>query len=217
MKSFHEPTSMERLKSFTAVLVALLCVAGGVLNATGQTMQRITGRDTPAHRAALRFMRGVGMGNYLEYPPNHPARNQTYSTTDFSLSRSEGFDHVRVPVAWQLYAGPAPAFTLSNDIFASADFMVNAALNQGLGVILDLHGFDAFMADPLGYQAEFYAIWRQVAAHYSNAPATVAFKLLNEPNAAATTVLMNQIYPEAIRLIRLTNPDRTIFLGPGQW
>jgi len=29
--------------------------------------------------------------------------------------------------------------------------------------------------------------------------------------------VMNQIYPEAIRQLRLTNRDRTLFLGPGQW
>jgi endoglucanase len=207
---------MGKMKSLPFI-VALLCVTAGAPTATGQTMQRIFGRDTPAHRAALRFMRGVNLGNYLEYPPGHPARTQTYSAGDFSLIRAEGFDHVRVPVAWHLYAGPGPTFTLSNTIFTSADFVVNSALNQGLGVILDLHGFDAFMSDPAGNQEEFYAIWRQVAAHYSTAPSSVAFELLNEPNNNATTTVMNQVYPEAIRQIRLTNPNRTLFLGPGQW
>jgi len=205
------------MKSLTTVIALLLGVIVGASDATAQTMKRIFGRDTPAHQAALRFMRGVGLGNYLEYPPNHPARTQTYSASDFSLVRAEGFDHVRVPVAWQLYVGPAPAFILSSSIFTSVDFMVNAALNRGLGVLVDLHGFDAFMSDPQGNQDQFYAIWRQVAAHYSNAPPGVAFELLNEPNWKATTTVMNQIYPEAIRQIRLTNPDRTIFLGPGQW
>ena len=208
---------MNRTRPFAALIVLLLSATAGGLDAAAQTMKRIVGRDTPAHHAALRFMRGVGVGNYLEYPPNHPARTQTYSASDFSLIHAEGFDHVRVPVAWQLYAGPAPAFTLSTSIFTSVDFMVNAALKEGLGVIVDLHSFVEFMADPQGNQQKFYAIWRQVGAHYSNAPPTVAFELLNEPNGAATTVMMNQTYPEAIRQLRLTNPDRTIFLGPGQW
>jgi len=97
------------------------------------------------------------------------------------------------------------------------DFMVNAALNQGLSVLLDLHHFVPFMSDPAGNREKFYAIWRQVAAHYANAPPTLAFELLNEPNGNATTAVMNQTYPEAIRQIRLTNPNRTLFLGPGQW
>ena len=208
---------MSRIQPGAALIVLLLSLAAGVPDATAQTMKRISGRDTPAHQAALRFMRGVGMGNYLEYPVGHPARTQTYSAGDFSLARAEGFDHVRVPVAWHLYVGPSPTFTLATSIFTSVDSMVNAALKEGLGVLVDLHSFDQFMSDPEGNQGKFYAIWRQVAAHYANAPSTVAFELLNEPNGAATTVLLNQVYPEAIRQIRLTNPDRTIFLGPGQW
>ena len=180
-------------------------------------MTRIMDRNTPAHQAALRFMRGVNVGNYLEYAPNNPAGNQTYTVQDFALIRAEGFDHVRVPVAWQLYAGPAPAFTLTNSIFTKVDFLVNAARNSGLSVILVLHQFNDFSSDPYGNREKFYAIWRQVAARYSNAPPTVGFELFNEPNGTATTAVMNQIYPEAIRQIRLTNPDRTLFVGPGQW
>ena len=199
------------------MLVVLVLVAGGVPGAGAQAMKRILERNTPAHQAALRFMRGVNVGNYLEYAPNHPAANQTYSAQDFKLIRTEGFDHVRVPVAWHLYAGPAPAFTLTNSIFTKADALVNTALDKGLGVILNLHQYYAFAADPSGERAKLNAIWRQVAEHYSNAPPTVAFELLNEPNGAATTAVMNQIYPEVIHQIRETNPNRTLFLGPGQW
>jgi endoglucanase len=180
-------------------------------------MKPISGRDTPAHRAALRFMRGINLSNDLEYRANDPARTQSYSNNDFVLIRAEGFDHVRVPVAWHLYTGPGPAFVLSDSIFANVDLIVNGALNQGLNVLVDLHNFTEFMTDPTGNQQKFYAIWRQVGAHYSNAPPAVAFELLNEPNGNATTSVMNQIYPEAIRQLRLSNPNRTLFLGPGQW
>jgi len=207
-----------RIKFFATLIVLLLFLPGGAPTAEGQIMTPIPGRDTPAHRASRRFMRGVNLGNYLEYAQNDPARTVSYSAGDFALIRAEGFDHVRVPVAWHLYAGPATDFTLSTAIFTSVDSMVNAALNQGLSVLLDLHHFSAFMSDPTGNTNKFFAIWRQVAAHYSNAPPTVAFELLNEPNGtAATTARINPIYRESIRQIRLTNPNRTLFLGPGEW
>jgi len=197
-------------------LVPLLLL-GVALEVEAQLMTPILARDTPAHLAARRFMRGVNLSNYLEYQPGDPARTQSYSTSDFALIRAEGFDHVRVPVAWQFYTGPATNYTISSSIFSSVDLMVNAALNQGLYVLLDFHNFSDFMFDPVGNRQKFYAIWRQVAAHYSNAPPAVAFELLNEPNNVASTTVMNQYYPEAIRQIRLTNPNRTLFLGPGQW
>jgi endoglucanase len=208
---------MTRIKLFGALIVPLLFLFGGSTEAEAQGMTPIKARDTPAHLAARRFMRGVNLGNYLEYLPGDPARNQTYSVADFALIRAEGFDHVRLPVAWHLYAGPATNFTLSSSIFTSVDSMVNLALNQGLSVILNLHQFTAFMSDPAGNTNELNAIWRQVAAHYSNAPPELAFELLNEPNGNATTAVMNRAYPEVIRQIRLTNPNRTLLLGPGQW
>jgi endoglucanase len=42
-------------------------------------------------------------------------------------------------------------------------------------------------------------------------------ELINEPKDAATTDVLNPIYAEAIRQIRQISPDRTIFVGPGQF
>src|SRR5947209_8987592 len=106
-----------RIKSIATLFVPLLVLSADVPEAEAQVMTPILARDTPAHLAARRFMRGVNLSNYLEYAPNDPARTLSYSISDFALIRAEGFDHVRVPVAWHLYAGPAPAFTLSNTIF----------------------------------------------------------------------------------------------------
>ena len=94
--------------------------------------------------------------------------------------------------------------------------MTNATA-LGLNVIVNLHDFFAFNTNPAASTPEFLAIWRQVAAHYAQAPDGVAFELLNEPGQAATTVVLNSIYAEAIRQIRQTNPHRTIFVGPGKF
>src|SRR5947199_180305 len=90
--------------------VALLTLAGG--KAFG-AMQRITDTDTPAHHAAKRFLRGVNLGNSLEYPAGSPTATQTYTTADLDLIRAEGFDHIRLPVGWHIGAGNAPLYTVS--------------------------------------------------------------------------------------------------------
>lgn len=179
-------------------------------------MARVTNLNSAAHIAAKKFMRGVNLGNYLEAPPNQNW-GASYSTNDFTWIRSEGFDHVRLPIAWHYYTGGAPDYTISNSIFAKADFLVTNALNRGLNVMVNIHHFDDFTNDPYSWTNKFYAIWRQVAAHYSNMPASVALELINEPNNAATTAVLNPIYAETIRQIRLISPTRTIFLGPSQW
>jgi endoglucanase len=162
-------------------------------------------------------MRGVNMGNYLEAPPGQDWGSH-YTTNDFINARSQGFDHVRIPVGWNYYAGPGPDYVITNSFFSRVDFMVTNALNQGLAVIINIHNWNEFATNPVANTNEFYAIWRQVAAHYSNSPPLVAFELMNEPNGPlASTTVLNPIYAEAIRQIRLTNPNRTVFVDPGQW
>lgn len=180
-------------------------------------MTRITSTNTPAHLAALKFMRGANMGNYLEAPPGQDWGSH-YTTNDFINIRNQGFDHVRIPSGWNYYVGSAPNYIISNSFFAKEDFMVTNAINQGLGVIINIHNWNEFATNALAYTNEFYAIWRQIAAYYSNRPPQVAFELINEPNGpGSSTAILNPIYTEAIRQIRQTNPNRTIFVDPGQW
>jgi endoglucanase len=179
-------------------------------------MQPITNRSGPAWLAAKRFMRGANIANYLEVPPGQHW-NVRHTVLDLKQIRAEGFDHIRLPVGWHHYTGPAPDYKISDEIFARADEMATNATALGLNVIINIHHFNEFTTDPAGNTPQFLAIWRQVAAHYANAPDGVAFELLNEPKDAATTAVMNPIYAETIRQIRLTNPHRTIFAGPGKW
>jgi endoglucanase len=179
-------------------------------------MKPLAAANSPAHQAAKLFLRGANLGNYLEAPRNQ-SWGITVSADEFAIMKREGFDHVRVPVRWSDYAGPGPDFKLSPDIFSRADFAVTNALAAGLAVILNIHHFDAFTSDPDGQTDKFLALWRQIAAHYAPFTNTLAFELLNEPKDAATTVKINPIFARTIAEIRRTNPDRTIFVGPGKW
>jgi endoglucanase len=215
VRVWHDGPLQTTLTVTGGVPVTLRFWARALVPAGFPEMARL-GSNTPAHTALLKFRRGANLGNYLEAPPNSWG-TIVYTTNDFARMKAEGFDHVRLPIGWQYYTGPGPSFTLSKTIFAKADALVTNALNAGLAVLVNMHHFDDFTTDPAGQSNRFYAIWEQVAAHYSNSPPAVAFELLNEPKDAATTAIMSPIYAEAIRRIRLTNPERTIFVGPGRW
>ena len=198
-------------------LVAEICFGHAQTNLVKPAeMPRIASRSTPAHRAAKKFLRGTNLGNYLEAPPGQDW-GARYSEADFVHIKAEGFDHVRLPIAWHHYAGPAPGYKLSDEIYARADFLVTNALKHGLNVIVNIHHFDAFTSNPPAFTNKFYVLWRQIAGHYAKFPDNVAFELLNEPKDQATTVVLNPIYAEAIKEIRQTNPRRAIFVGPGKW
>jgi endoglucanase len=180
-------------------------------------MKPITSHDTPAYRAAKSFQHGVNLGDYLEAPPKYFGRGVTISADEIAQIKREGFDHVRVPVGWQHYVGPAPDFILSPKIFSRVDFVVTNALADQLAVMINIHHFDELDKDPAGATDEFLKIWQQIAEHYKDFPNQLAFELDNEPHQNATTYLMNPIYARVIALIRETNPQRTIFVEPGGW
>ncbi|MGH7978950.1 MAG: glycoside hydrolase family 5 protein, partial [Limisphaerales bacterium] len=179
-------------------------------------MQRLTDFNSPAWRAAKMFMHGVNLGNYLEAPPDSEWGVRV-SAPEFDIMKHEGFDHVRIPVGWQYYAGPGPDYTLAPEIFSRVDFAVTNALNAGLAAMINIHHFDALDENPRGATDEFLKIWKQIARHYKKFPKQLAFELDNEPHDKATTAVMNPIYARVIKQIRRTNPRRVIFVEPGGW
>ncbi|HEY5233317.1 MAG TPA: glycoside hydrolase family 5 protein [Verrucomicrobiae bacterium] len=179
-------------------------------------MKPIASHRTPAYRAAKFFMHGANLGDYLEAWP-FESWGVTVPANEFAEMRAQGFDHVRVPIGWQHYAGPAPDFTLSPLAFSRVDFVVTNALKNNLAVIINIHHFDGLDQNPAAATDEFLKIWRQIAAHYEKYPQKLAFELDNEPHDNATTAVMNPIYAHAIGKIRETNPRRTIFVEPGKW
>jgi endoglucanase len=215
-RAWHDEPLRLKLNVTARVPVTVLGKSRAVVPPDYRELRPLTGHDTPAHRAAKKFLRGTNLGNYLEAPPGQDW-GAKYTEADFLHIKAEGFDHVRLPIAWHHYAGTEPDFRLSDVIYARADSLVTNALKQGLNVIVNIHHFDEFTSKPPAFTNKFYALWRQIAAHYANFPDAVAFELLNEPKDAATTVVMNPIYAEAIRVIRESNPRRVIFVGPGKW
>lgn len=179
-------------------------------------MPRLTGTDSPAHRALKRFARGVNFGNYLEVPPDQNW-SLPHDDTDFARAKQAGFDHVRLPIGWHHYCGPAPEFTIKPDFFARIDRHVDSAERHGLRLLINVHHFDEFTTNPPAHRAQLLAIWKQVAERYQRRSDDLAFEILNEPKDAASTEVMSDVYAEAIPLIRRTNPERTLFIGPGKW
>ena len=214
------------MKTISAIFLAATFLVGGVpahsanepafTPANPPEMKPLASHDTPAFRAAKLFQHGVNLGNYLEAPPGQNW-GVTFSADETAAMKHEGFDHVRVPIGWHHYAGPAPDFTLSPEIFSRADHVVTNALASKLAVMINIHHFNELDKNPTATTEEFLKIWQQVAAHYKDFPSTLAFELDNEPHDNATTALMNPIYARAIAIIRQSNPQRTIFAEPGKW
>ena len=179
-------------------------------------MARLPSSGTPAHKAVQHFRRGINLGNSLEAPPDEDW-GARYSVADFDAIKAEGFDHVRLPVAWRHTMTPAPDYAIDEAFFARVDTLVRMATERDLAVIVNWHHFDAFTSDPARHIEAFDRGWARIAKHYAAFPGRIAFELLNEPRDAADTFTMNAVYERVIATVRAAAPHAPILVGPGRW
>jgi len=176
------------------------------------------GQDTPAHRAMAAIKRGVNLGNGWE-APSPGSWGVRFTNEDIDHIAAEGFDHIRVPVAWHFHLKPTDDGRMRIDpaLLAGLEPLLRHALERKLHVFLDWHHFHDLTTDPAAHRARFVSGWETIARHFQSWPPGLFFELLNEPCDALTTQAANPIYQETIAAIRKTNPTRIVVASPGHW
>jgi len=135
----------------------------------------------------------------------------------FTMAKAAGLDHIRLPVRFNAHADKHAPFTIEASFFKRVDWAVDRATANGLSIIIDLHHYEELMKKPAEHAERLLAIWKQVAEHYKNRPASVAFELINEPCNELKSALLNPLQQRAISAIRATNPTRLIIADSYFW
>jgi endoglucanase len=160
-----------------------------------------------------KMRRGV---NIIGYDPLwHDFAKARFHERHFRLIREAGFQTVRVNL--QAFGQMDAQNRLNPAWLKTLDWVVTNALANDLTVILDEHDFAFCAKDADACQAKLLAFWQQVAEAYKDAPASVMFEILNEPNGALTNERWNALLKESLSLIRKTNPTRNVVVGPAFW
>ena len=172
------------------------------------------------------FYRGVNLGGWLsqcDYSEEHLARFIT--ETDFAQIASWGFDHVRIPIDYNVVQNEDG--TLKEAGLQIVDAALALCGRCGLNAVLDLHktqgfSFDADeheegFFDSTACQERFYAIWECFAARYGQLHERVAFELLNEVTEECYLAPWMKIARECVRRIRLSAPLTPILFGSYRW
>jgi endoglucanase len=183
------------------------------------------------------FIRGASAGNAVE--PNDPFQQVKrlgrgvnilgydpiwddfaggrFKERHFKLIHEAGFQTVRINLHALQRMDAGDGYKLEDAWLRTLDWAVRCALENGLMVILDLHNFTDVAKDPMTFKPRILAFWKQIAGRFQDAPDTVLFEILNEPNGGLTPKLWNEFWREALAVIRATNPTRTVVIGPPFW
>ena len=176
---------------------------------------RAGGAPPDAFEQVKRLGRGV---NILGYDPIWDnARAARFKEKHFKSIRDAGFQAVRINLHALQRMDATAAFKLDERWLATLDWAVKNALANGLMVILDLHNYNDVAEDPAAFKPRVLAFWKQIGERFKDAPDSLLFEILNEPNGKLTPALWKEWLPEALAVIRKTNPSRTVIVGPPEW
>lgn len=159
------------------------------------------------------FQRGLSLGNRLD-APFEGAWGPPLREGDFKTIAERGFDHVRLPVRFGAHAMIQSPYRLEATFMNRVDWAMEAALAQGLSVVLDFQYYDELMSEPAEHRARFIAIWAQLAERYVARSERVAFELLSNPSAALGETYA-ELVGETVAVLRRRDPKRLLIVnGP---
>ena len=185
-----------------AMLVSWLTLAAG-------------GAET-ADESNRRIGRGINLGNALE-APREGEWGMTLEAEYFGEVKQAGFDSVRIPIRWSSHAEAEAPFAIDPTFFDRVDWAIDQALSRELTAIINFHHYEALYEDPEAERDRVLALWEQVARRYRDRPESLIFEVLNEPHGKLGAEQWNALIPEALGVIRASNPDRAVIVGPAEW
>ena len=187
---------------------ALLCV---LISQTVSAQEK--GREN-AFDQNVRLGRGVNIIGYDAALWKNYTQGR-FKEKYFKMIKEGGFSTIRVNI--HPFKHMDSSYKINPKWLETLDWVVKKGLEAKLMIILDLHEFNAMADDPIAKKEMFMSVWRQLAPRYKDQPNDVVFEILNEPNRKLSVALWNQYLVDAIKLIRKSNPNRTIIIGPGNW
>lgn len=172
------------------------------------------------------FRKGVNLGGWIsqfrEYDLEH--FDSFITEKDIADIASLGFDHVRVPVDYNVLEDEQGSTIESG--FRYMEDCRQWCEKNGLNMLIDLHECYGYSFDPLkkdmdrrkffydqALQDRFFALWEKIARRFCGYPDQVAFEPLNEVVLFEVRDAWNEILRKYIKLIRSIAPQSFIIVG----
>ena len=175
---------------------------------------RLHGQVITADVQNQKLARGVNIIGYDKELWKDHTRGR-FKEKYFKMIKEAGFSSVRINL--HPFSNMDSEYKINPNWLETLDWAVKNAVEADLMVILDMHEYNAMAADPVAKKDMFLSVWKQLAPRYKDQPQNVIFEILNEPNRKLTPELWNSFMIDAIDIIRATNPNRTLIIGPANW
>ena len=169
-----------------------------------------------AHELNRLLGTGVNLGNALD-APSEGEWGVVLEERYFKLVKQAGFDSVRIPVRWSNYAKDSQPYTILESFFQRVEWAIDQALKNDLAAVVNVHHYSELFESPAQHTERFLELWKQIAVRFKNLPESVFFEVLNEPNTNLKTDEWNSLIPQALAVIRESNPHRIVILGSPNW
>ena len=184
------------------------------------------GASASAVATAASIGRGVNFGNMLE-APTEGAWGLTVTDDFIDKAAAAGFTSVRLPVRWSNHAAVDAPYTIDAAFMARVESVVDKLLAKGVVVILNMHHYRQFDGDALdagevsvangSVDVRFVMLWEQIATRFTGRSSKLVFELYNEPHGRLNGEPWNVLAARALGVVRKTNPDRAVVIGPTSW
>jgi len=202
------------MRTTLACLLACIILLGQACAQTTNTPP--IPEDATLEETTLGSLHGVNLGNMLD-SPHEGAWGVTVREDYFPIIKRAGFNIIRVPICWAAHVGPAPDYAIDPAFLSRVDWLVAQAEKNNLTAVLDYHNDDELIKHPDANTDRFITIWKQIAEHYKDAPESIYFELLNEPNGKLDASHWNDLLAKTLTVVRASNPTRTVVIGPAAW
>lgn len=172
------------------------------------------------------FRKGVNLGGWISQFRKYDLEHFDSFITEKDIAdiASLGFDHVRVPVDYNVLEDEQ-----GNTIESGFRYLEDCRQwceKNGLNMLIDLHECYEYSFDPLkkdmdrrkffydqALQDRFFALWEKIARRFCGYPDQVAFEPLNEVVLFEVRDAWNEILRKYIKLIRSIAPQSYIVVG----
>ncbi len=171
------------------------------------------------------FQKGVNLGGWISqyYRRDEEYFNTFITEEDIEEIAALGFDHVRVPVDYNVLEDEEGNVLETG--FKHLEDCRRWCADRGLNMLIDLHECYGYSFDPLkdmdrrtffydeALQARFLNLWREIAERFKDHADQVAFEPLNEIVLYDVAEAWNDLAGRYIELMRSIIPDCRLVIG----